>query len=1196
MRNFYKKTLSFLLLALLYSAPIEAQIQVLNANTAAGASANPSQLVDLNGILYYVADNGTNGNELWRSDGTAAGTYMVKDIMPGTLGSSITSLTKIGSELYFSADGGQGTEFWKSDGTAAGTFMVKEISPGITSLGQASSAPSKFTKVNNTTFFVAYKDGTSLGGSIAGAQLWKTDGTTAGTEIVLEISLGITSDIYITLLNYNNLLYFLVHEFSNNTLRLWKSDGTVISSLNPSYVGTEPIIALSNGLIGPNSMQLANGKLYFWAQNTDGVELWSSNGTAAGTSMIKNINPTGNAAPLDYSPSIAYNGEYYFIANDGINGEELWKTDGTAANTTLVSNIGSGASNAEIKNMIVYNGALYFTANGTSGLELWKTNGTSAGTQMLTNINNTSASAGSDPGFLTEYQGLLYFNANNGINGHELWKSEGTAAGTVMASDIATNVEGNPTKMKVSNGALYMSAQNNTDGYELWKLGPCSSLPQVTSFVANNVCNDLSGYVTIDLDDAAALPVTLNYQLGANIYQTTVNTHAPIAIAPDFPDAGYTYTITQLTDANGCTRTSGFTDNTATIDPNNFSFMPQINTFDGQSTCGNTGTLQLTVDLIDMGSGMLPVTMTYTDGTNNYTQTITDFTPQSFTSSVAGTFSVVSLQAANGCLRNTGFLDNTAQALALPVPSVSFSTGFNPHGNINSDCIPQITVSNNSTFDIEAVQNMFISNSVVNPDNFIIPAGGTYTILPNIYNRTLYSIHYVNYPSCIYEYFPGFYNTNPNTSYSKYRFDSGYPHVTNDNCCNFISNTPYSSIIPNQNLLCIGSNLNMEVTSTSGGDEIQGLSVHNGITATILNNQLTQATNNTQLINLGPQNSSSTLYFKSLTVDFQENFTGQARPLFEISCPITITVQPNPCIQSQGISYQGAANVNGVYVSVYGPGNVHIGTEPYNNGNFTLPALSGAGNYQIVLHVGSSPSLTPSLPAGYTFNGDLYGGVLDGTANGLITITLAANGSTTLQNTRLLAATDISFNIGGSSALPVQLISFEGTSSSKANILNWQASSETDFSHYLVQKSENNSDFASIGTVKGGNLKNEKSTYSYTDTPTAAYYRLQMVDQNGKSSFSNIIYLDGAKPEVEVGELYPNPSIDKNVQLVVKTNKAGVWKVKILDGLGRQSANHTIQLNKGLNLVPFELQDTTGLQYILLEYEGKYFTRKILKQ
>ena len=133
--------------------------------------------------LYFKAYVQTYGTELWKSDGTAAGTVMVKDIYSGNQAGNPTGLTLVDNTLYFRAyDGTNGYELWKSDGTAAGTVMVKDINSG------GNSYAGSFTACS-TLYFIA-DDGD-------GYELWKSDGTTAGTVMVEDIhTAGSTISVY----------------------------------------------------------------------------------------------------------------------------------------------------------------------------------------------------------------------------------------------------------------------------------------------------------------------------------------------------------------------------------------------------------------------------------------------------------------------------------------------------------------------------------------------------------------------------------------------------------------------------------------------------------------------------------------------------------------------------------------------------------------------------------------------------------------------------------------------------------------------------------------------------------------------------------------------------------------------------------------------------------------------------------------
>jgi ELWxxDGT repeat protein len=131
-----------------------------------------------NNMLYFSADDGSTGVELWKSDGTADGTKRVKDINSGPGSGNLFGLTVFNGALYFSANGGMaGAELWKSDGTEGGTMQVKDINP----LGD--SSPRAFTVLNGALLFSADDGGT-------GRELWRTDGTEEGTMRVKDVCPG----------------------------------------------------------------------------------------------------------------------------------------------------------------------------------------------------------------------------------------------------------------------------------------------------------------------------------------------------------------------------------------------------------------------------------------------------------------------------------------------------------------------------------------------------------------------------------------------------------------------------------------------------------------------------------------------------------------------------------------------------------------------------------------------------------------------------------------------------------------------------------------------------------------------------------------------------------------------------------------------------------------------------------------------
>ena len=417
-----------------------------------GLSYGPNSLTNFNGTLLFTANDNIAGYELWKSDGAEAGTAMLKNIDSVDQPSFPDNLVHMNGMLYFAADDGiHGAELWKSDGTDAGTVMVKDIYPG--SVG---GMPDYLTNVNGTLFFTA-SDG------IGGVELWKSNGTADGTVMVKDIQSGIYSSGPRYLSNVNGVLYFAASSGNTEGYELWKSDGTadgtvLVKDIFPGSTSS-----------GPQNLTNVDGTLFFAAQgsSTQGNELWKSDGTADGTVLVKDLySGASKSSNPEYLMNV--NGVLYFAANDGVNGNELWKSDGTATGTVLVKNIypGTGKS-SNPESLMNLNGTLYFAANdGVSGIELWASDGTAEGTVLLKDIypgSNSSAVTS-----LANINGTLYFAADDGINGSELWTSDGTAAGTVLYADLCPGALGStPIGFTDLGDSMFFSADDLSADREL---------------------------------------------------------------------------------------------------------------------------------------------------------------------------------------------------------------------------------------------------------------------------------------------------------------------------------------------------------------------------------------------------------------------------------------------------------------------------------------------------------------------------------------------------------------------------------------------------------------------------------------------------------------------------------------------------------------------------------------------------------
>ena len=384
-----------------------------------GASSSPSKFLLIGNTLYFLASDEVHGNELWKSDGTTAGTVLVKDVYPGTTSSSIDFLTDANGTLYFQADNGiDGIELWKSDGTTSGTKLVRDIFAG-----SEPSYPDFMTELNGLVYFRA-------GHPAYGYELWKTDGTREGTTLVKDFNVGQGDGSPIYIVKSGAYLY-LAASPSGVTQQLWKSDGTAEGTIQ---LGSRYPLSI---IPSP-----AGGVYFFGELPATGRELWKSDGTTAGTVLVKDIY-AGATSSIGFNQGkpVIIGDKVYLAASSTNGGKELWGSNGAAAGTQLIKDINPGIEESYISDLTVVGSSLYFGAyDGEHGSELWTSDGTSKGTRMVSDIFPGSAS--SLPRNFQAFNGRVFFSIF-GDNGAELWISDGTTDGTVKifpASEELPNV------------------------------------------------------------------------------------------------------------------------------------------------------------------------------------------------------------------------------------------------------------------------------------------------------------------------------------------------------------------------------------------------------------------------------------------------------------------------------------------------------------------------------------------------------------------------------------------------------------------------------------------------------------------------------------------------------------------------------------------------------------------------------------
>ncbi len=387
------------------------EVPYLVEDLISGATQNGSGFdggVAMGGFIYFPATTDEHGEELWRTDGIPGGTTeLVKDIWPGVDSSDIQDMWVVGTTLFFSAnDGVHGWELWMSDGTPGGTVLAADINPGA-----GHGSPRNIYDVNGDAVFTAV-DGTT------GRELWIYDMSESQASQLLDIRPGAQGSM--------------------------TADFTFFSR----YFG------------------MFDGKLYFSADDgSKGFELWVTDGTPTGTTMVKDINPTGTSG-AGYSITVLGN-YFYFSASDGTSGGELWRSDGTEGGTTRVKDIQPGANSSNPTGITVLGSLLIFAANdGTTGVDLWISDGTEGGTQGL-DIN--PGSGGSSPNDFVVAGGHVVFEAFDAVFGSRvLWKSDGTGPGTATLGSTPVPTSGGLTPLD-SNTVLFSASQQAGTGFELWK-------------------------------------------------------------------------------------------------------------------------------------------------------------------------------------------------------------------------------------------------------------------------------------------------------------------------------------------------------------------------------------------------------------------------------------------------------------------------------------------------------------------------------------------------------------------------------------------------------------------------------------------------------------------------------------------------------------------------------------------------------
>lgn len=386
---------------------LHGHVPMLNSLADAIGDGNgvPTPVAHVGGITYFTARSPLEGTELWRSDGTAAGTYLLRDLDPGffeglagnVAGSDPAEFAVFNGRLYFAASEqpsqtftatlGTGRELWSTDGQIAGTQLVKDINPGRVPFQQSDSgSPQLLTVFNGQLWFLA-QDGTSAPG-VGPYRWWTSDGTTAGTTRWSDSPAlyGVSPDRArpATAVLGNQMLFL-----ENNGSELWATNGTA-NGTQRLYLqdGSEPRRAVFDQLVA------ANSRIYLRGFTGTHYELWTSDGTAAGTLRLTTMAPRSTNSAIKPPELAALGSACVFAGESPATGREIWFTEGTAASVRLLKDLWPGEANefgvvpsGDPFALSSMGGRVLFSAlSPTVGAEPWITDGTTEGTQVLADL------------------------------------------------------------------------------------------------------------------------------------------------------------------------------------------------------------------------------------------------------------------------------------------------------------------------------------------------------------------------------------------------------------------------------------------------------------------------------------------------------------------------------------------------------------------------------------------------------------------------------------------------------------------------------------------------------------------------------------------------------------------------------------------------------------------------------------------
>lgn len=494
------KRLLPLLVCVFFSQNLFSQKSTLlkDINPGAASSMVNGEIVycSFNESLIFSAFNASYGYEPWIYKNNEV--TLLKDINPGANGSNSDYFFVLNDKVIFSAKTNEtGFELWTTDGTTEGTQMLGDFNLGTKDgvFAGGGSSKDRFLVFNNKLYFTGIENQQFT--------LWATDGTKAGTAKVKNM----TSTHYFPqdLTVFKNELYFSTS--FNGVFKISKNTEEVVKVMD---------IDVPYSLLATNELLFA----------ISGTEISVTSGTLASSKLVAKIN----------SPSVNWNGnrmvelnkKVYFPNYTPEFGAELWETDGTTAGTKLVKDVWVGKEGYAPQNYTVFQNKLFYKGQqeGT-GIELFQSDGTPAGTRMVLDITGNFISSFSLPSTLISDDKRLYFNAAKYFYSN-LYISDGTAGGTrkvKVTKDLSADDE--PLNFFLFKNKLVVFANSEEFGFE----------PYIINF--DDLSNDPDGDGYFGEEDCDETNPNVNRGASEKTYNGLDDDCDPTTLDDDLDQDGY---------------------------------------------------------------------------------------------------------------------------------------------------------------------------------------------------------------------------------------------------------------------------------------------------------------------------------------------------------------------------------------------------------------------------------------------------------------------------------------------------------------------------------------------------------------------------------------------------------------------------------------------------------------------------------